>query len=1081
MPDVAAAEPSLATIMKTLNEQQRRAVTHDGGPFIVLAGPGAGKTRVIVARVARLLAPRDDGGAQVEPESVLALAFTIKSAQELRDRLNAIVGPRLAQRVQALTSHAFGKRILDRFGDMIGLPATLRIMDSAQRTRLLRSIVCEHPLFHDCPAPGLERAVRDADSFISACTTDGVSPEALKQWCEQEAADLRLDTERDDLARAAAQQRLLRFSTLADVYARFNAARLPKGLLVFDDFINLAARVLREHAAARTILRDEVRHIVIDEFQDWSPAQIQLLAQLAPADGARPPDLCVVGDDDQAIYAFRGADDRAFERFARQWPEHDVIALSENYRSGSAIIDAGNAIIRRASTRFYSDKTIAVGAASAAEQPGIVEGALVSDNKEIGAAIAAMIRIDRKRTNRPWSDYAVITRTNSNLDAIALTLSSYDIPVASPVQPAPLSDAGVQDLLAWMQLLVDPSDALAARRLLYRPPYCVELEAVARLAESFKRSEFTSFVDFLRAGPTAPQVVADFCARYDQLRAFAAEHTAERAVRRIVEEAHLIDAEALDQRTRVERTQAIIAALRFVQDKQPRLEPPGDLAAFMRHYADLNDTEKSFCAFADERLDHTESDDDEQDAVAILTAHKAKGLEFDTVFVANVRARGFPSVKASEPSPLPPELTGRDASISADEERRLFYVACTRAQRRLVLLANSLKRKPKEGDYFDEVTALSGLETPVHSSQDLLREAELITGDLADPEGAESGRRAWVLREMQIAKQEAATALHRAERAGVSAEELNEIGHTLTAAAAKLAVYAHLRDGAPAPQLPDAAAFQSVDVNALAEQYHAGRLVDLCAPLKAPLRLSFSTLSDYDRCPRCFYLKHVMGLDEIKTPGLAVGDAVHKALEQFFREVQQAEGEGRPAPGLARLHQLAERILHEQAPDGDPDGVMMTQINAQLTGAFESLHTPDSEILEIERKITFKLALACGVHDCTAKIDRIDRAADGAFRLIDYKTGAASKKLLEPEKTDLQLCLYALALREHFSIEPDEPLEGVAEYWLLSSTERGVIALSDLNIDKALDQINTFAEGMLRGDFARKASTCKGLCALLPE
>src|SRR5690606_21894429 len=204
--------------------------------------------------------------------------------------------------------------------------------------------------------------------------------------------------------------------------------------------------------------------------------------------------------------------------------------------------------------------------------------------------------------------------------------------------------------------------------------------------------------------------------------------------------------------------------------------------------------------------------------------------------------------------------------------------------------------------------------------------------------------------------------------------------------AAKLAVFAHLRDGAPAPELPDTTEFRSIDVKELSGRFSTAHVTELCAPMKSPLRLSYSSLSDYERCPRCFYLKHVMGLDEFKTTGLAIGDVVHKSLEQYFRELRAAEGEGQPAPGLERLHALALRLLSEQTPEDEPDSAIVAQINAQLAGAMEALHTPDAEILEIERKIDFKLALPCGVQNCTAKIDRIDRAADGSFRLIDYKT-----------------------------------------------------------------------------------------------
>lgn len=351
-------EPSFLT---DLDENQREAVCYDAGPCAVLAGPGAGKTRVIIHRLMRLLAPVEDGGLGAQPESVVAIAFTIKSADQLRERLADTLGPSVAARVQASTAHAFGRRILDRFADTIDLPPMRTVCDSAQRRRLMRDIVMRSGALATRRSEGVESLVELALRFVTQCQIDAVEPQRIIDWCNQrqkaiEASEIEFADAQEQTAEVA---RLGRDIELANLYGSFHEQRLSRGMLMLDDFINLPAKILREQPLAAAIIRDEVRHVVVDEFQDWNPAQIELLAQLIPAPSNGPgPDLFVVGDDDQSIYAFRGADDRAFDRFAKGWPGAKTLTLSRNYRSAPIIVETGNAIISKIEERFEEDKQI---------------------------------------------------------------------------------------------------------------------------------------------------------------------------------------------------------------------------------------------------------------------------------------------------------------------------------------------------------------------------------------------------------------------------------------------------------------------------------------------------------------------------------------------------------------------------------------------------------------------------------------------------------------------------------------------------------------------------------------------------
>lgn len=1077
---------ALATQLKSLNEHQREAVTHEGGPLVVLAGPGSGKTRVIVTRVARLVGPTSAGGLEKDPSTVLALAFTIKSAQEMRERLQSLVGPSKAQRINASTCHAFGSRIVKRFGDVIGLPATTRLMDSAERKRLLGEILPNHRYFRERAARGLERVIEDASAFIDQCATDGVMPTALASWCDDELARLNApDAQLDEQEQQARTITRDEYEALADVYTQFEDARHTQGLLTYDDFINLPTRILRESKRARTIIHNDFRHIVVDEFQDWSPAQIEFLTELAPHNESRPPDLCVVGDDDQAIYAFRGADDQAFGRFRDHWPGHRLITLTENYRSGAEIIDVGNEIIRRADSRFEPEKTIEPAATGGAPDPGVIEGVTLGHDTHHGPAIAAMILADRESHDRPWSSYAVIARTGNMLDSIALTLESYDIPINRRVQISPLQDAAVQDLMAWIRVLVDPHDSSSAQRLFARPPVMIDPMRLSGLVKSFKRSG-QPFDAFLREAAGDDANLRDLLARYETLAAFNTEHEAEQTIRRIVELARLTDVEALEAKARGKRVQSVIAALKFAQDKQDRLESPGDLAAFVRHYDQLDSNEQSFQLVSSPQLDRDADEDDEKagDAVSLLTAHAAKGLEFDTVFAARVRGPwGFPmNRKDDDAIVLPEELSGRAPTIQADEERRLFYVACTRAERRLVMLAKFKKSNIREGDFFDELTVLAEPPRPVSSADEWFDRAQMTAPGDEDEIDETPADRARIHREIKLVKQQAAAALHRSDRAGLSAGELDSIAHDLQSAGRRLAALAHLRDHGAAPDLLDGLSDEGRELiqQLAAREASTG---DIFTPPKSPLKLSYTQITDYLGCPSCWYIKHILGLDEPKTRSLAVGDVLHQTLERHFQRVKEAEAFGETPPTIDDALNTAVSLYTERSQGDMPHEAELAQLREQLRAALETLHSENDEILEIECAVPFKLDLPSGKHDCIAKIDRIDRMRDGGFRLIDYKTGASRKRLTEPDDDDLQLCLYAMALPIVLESPDGEPPSGVAEYWILSEAQRGVIGLDKLRLDKALKKIEKAAAGMLAGNYQQGTGQygCKGLCELVAQ
>jgi len=1097
-----ATNTNLPSFLIDLDDQQREAVEHDGGPCAVLAGPGAGKTRVIIHRLRRLLADPADGGLGADPESVVAIAFTIKSADQLRERLAEALTPGIASRVRASTCHAFGRGLLDRFADTIDLPPVRTISDSAQRRRLMRDIILESGAMADRRAEGVESLVSLALRFVERCQIDAVEPETLIGWCEAQIDEHERGTieTQDEQERDAALARLRRDADLARLYGDFTEQRLGRGLLMLDDFINLPAKILREQPLPGAIVRDEVRHVVVDEFQDWNPAQIEFLAHLVPSGsgGHGGPDLFVVGDDDQSIYAFRGADDRAFERFEKRWPGATTRTLTTNYRSAPIVVETGNVIISEVRSRFAPDKVIEPNPSWGKKESrpsGSLEGVILDNDPDAGVVIGAMIREDRAEREAPYSEYAVIARNQADVDAIANELEIAGIPVDARRKPTPLDDDGVQDALAWMRLIMDPTNRPDAQRLLLRPPMNAEIDEVEGWGRSHRKLSLTmgeeapGFIEWLRAEHGEHGSVAWLLERYDALRAQAAVgERADRVVESIVRESGVAHAEGLGGRRRADRIESLVRLLRFVRRVTPNLDQPRGLREFWLYYTDLDAQEQQLEIKGESALDRDLDDEGRPDAVTVITAHSAKGLEFDTVFLPKVRARGYPSIDRSdgEDVTLPAELTGRHPTDHADEERRVFYVACTRAERRLVLLAKHKKGKTRgsSGDYYMEVTLdHEELGLREHSGAAWLEKAGADADSTALAISVGEPGDVWLNRRRDSAMQRAVSELHRAARSGLTDDELMAISAELSACALELAALEHWRRTGAAPSLspPDEAGRQRLeDIASRMSQRDFGA-DSLTRPMKAPLRLSYSKISDYDACPRCFYAKNVLGLDESKTTHLAVGDIVHTALEGHLKAAALAEAEGEPPPSVEALIARGLDIARFKLPGEDGDLALLQQIEAQLRKAAEQLAADSAaQLLEPEMHVDLPWTIEGDEsgrgHVVVAKIDRVDLMPSGAFRIVDYKTGRASKRLTEPDKDDLQLCIYAIALMHKMSLE--EVPAGAAEYWVLSTGDRGVLPFADMKLDKARGKIDEVARGMLAGEF-EQGKKCKGLCEWL--
>ncbi|MCK7638141.1 UvrD-helicase domain-containing protein [Corynebacterium sp. P7202] len=653
-----------ADLVEGLNDQQRAAVEHTGGPLLIVAGAGSGKTAVLTRRIAHLLAHRG-----VHPGQVLAITFTNKAASEMRERVRGLVGPS-AERMWVSTFHSTCVRILRQQAALIdGLNTNFSIYDSDDSRRLLGMIAKDMGL--------------DAKKFTPRALANAIS---------------NLKNELVDPSDAAAQASRSsdRFGmTVAEVYAEYQVRLRRSNAVDFDDLIGEVVGLLAAHPDVAEHYRRRFRHVLIDEYQDTNHAQYRLVAELVgrpQPDGAHsvpPSELCVVGDADQSIYAFRGATIRNIEEFERDYPEARTILLEQNYRSTQKILSAANAVIARNAGRREKKLWTALG-----EGDPIV--GYVADNEHDEARFVASEIDALSDRGVHYSDIAVMYRTNNASRALEEVFIRSGVPYRVVGGTRFYERREIRDIIAYLKVLDNPDDTVSLRRIINTPRRGIGDRAQAFVALhadtnriSFHRALLDAAageVDML--GGRGRNAITGFVALLAELRDVAAntvdDDTRMPDLGELITEvctrtgyfAELEKSNDPQDATRLDNLKELIAVAReFSSDAAMRVayeemdggdyapepgEPePGSLQAFLERVSLVADADQI--------------PDDGQGVVTLMTLHTAKGLEFPVVFVTGWEDGQFPHLRSLGD---PGELA---------EERRLAYVGITRARERLYL------------------------------------------------------------------------------------------------------------------------------------------------------------------------------------------------------------------------------------------------------------------------------------------------------------------------------------------------------------------------------------------------------------
>jgi ATP-dependent DNA helicase UvrD/PcrA len=649
------------SLLDDLNPQQRAAVVHQGGPLLIVAGAGSGKTRVLTRRIAYLLAERD-----VSPGEILAITFTNKAAGEMAARVADLTGWR-SRAMWVMTFHSACVRILRREATRFGYPSSFSIYDQADSQRLM-ALVC-----------------RELD-----LDTKNHSPKAML------AEVSNLKNELVDYETFAGRAEGYRQKTLAEAYAEYQRRLVASGAMDFDDLIMVTVHLLQAFPEVAETYRQRFRHVLVDEYQDTNHAQYMLVRELVSAPawqaggddaGPLPPaELCVVGDADQSIYAFRGATIRNIEEFTRDFVDATVIMLEQNYRSTQNILAAANAVVSRNTGRvpknLWSD---------AGDGPPIVGYVADSEHDEAAFVAEEVDRLTDEGEATP-GQVAVFYRTNAQSRAFEEVFIRAGLPYKVVGGVRFYERREVRDLLAYLRLTANAGDEVSLRRVLNVPRRGIGERAEACVAALAQRDRI-SFAAALTRPDDAPgmaarsaKAIASFNELMTGLRAAAeaglpVADLAEMILDRSGYLAELEQSTDLQDAGRIENLNELVSVAREFDAQRP----DGTLTDFLEQV--------SLVADADEIPDGTEHGG----LVTLMTLHTAKGLEFPVVFLTGMEEHVFPHQRS---------MTD-DKEL--EEERRLAYVGITRAERRLYLtraVARAWWGRPefhKQSRFLDEI------------------------------------------------------------------------------------------------------------------------------------------------------------------------------------------------------------------------------------------------------------------------------------------------------------------------------------------------------------------------------------------
>ncbi len=617
--------------LKELNESQKQAVINTEGPALVIAGAGAGKTRVLTYRIVHLLQNEVPAG------KILSLTFTNKAAREMKERITKIAGPSVARYLWMGTFHSIFARILRKEGQLLGYKSNFTIYDSADSKSLIRTIIKELNLDDNVYKPGaiLSRISTAKNNLVTAGMYAGNS--SLQEY-----------------------DKASRMPLLADVYKTYSARCFKANAMDFDDLLLNTNILLRDFPEVLKAYQEKFSYILVDEYQDTNYSQYLIVKKLA----ALHHNLCVVGDDAQSIYSFRGARIENILEFEKDYPDYRLFKLEQNYRSTQTIVEAANTIIANNEGQIPK-KVFSMN--ETGEKISVFQAMTDSDE---GFNISSDI-FDKKFSQQlQWSDFAILYRTNAQSRIFEETLRRKNIPYKIYGGLSFYDRKEIKDILAYFRMVINPEDEEALKRSINYPKRGIgdttiqkifEIASVSDISSWNVLLEISKYHQYFNSGTIKKissyvEVINNFRLNSEKSDAFtkAREIALGSGIMRELKEGR-----SPEEISRYENLEELLNAIKVFTESAETNGEPSTLEAYMANVALLTDQD--------------EDKAEDRNTVTLMTMHSAKGLEFKHVYVVGMEDTLFPSVMSSG---NPREL---------EEERRLFYVAVTRAEKQVTL------------------------------------------------------------------------------------------------------------------------------------------------------------------------------------------------------------------------------------------------------------------------------------------------------------------------------------------------------------------------------------------------------------
>ena len=646
-------ENESSAILEGLNSEQKNAVSCVDGPVLIVAGAGSGKTRVLTSRIAYILAEKD-----LDPSRILALTFTKKAASEMKERIALMVGERKARRLYMGTFHSVFIRFLREFSESLGYPSAFTIYDTSDSVSAIKACLKELQLDDKVYKP------KDVLSRISMAKNNLVTPAAYRRNPNALQND------------AAAKK-----PRIVDIYDLYAYKCKMAGVMDFDDILLNMNILLRDNPAALESIAGRFEYIMVDEYQDTNFAQYLILKKLSQFH----KNICVVGDDSQSIYAFRGAKIENILNFKKDYPEHHIFRLEQNYRSTRVIVDAANSLIAKNSARIPKE------CYSMGEQGEKIRLIQAYTEQEEAVLIASGIlsRIQSERAE--YQDFAILYRTNAQSRALEEALRRRNLPYMIYSGNSFFERAEVKDMMAYFKLVVNINDDESFKRIVNKPARGIgdtSLSALTAAASNHKTSlfkaAFSEDLEQFGLKQAAIKKIREFCNMIGSLTLKANEMNAHDIAKKIADESGLymffkMDT-SIEGQSRTANVEELVDSIKlFIEEKHgeyiEELQAEGQLSDGV----ELAESDFPVVTLGD-YLENASllsavdvSDEESSNKIALMTVHSSKGLEFPYVYVAGMEENIFPSGG----------FMASDSDI--EEERRLFYVAMTRAKKVLQL------------------------------------------------------------------------------------------------------------------------------------------------------------------------------------------------------------------------------------------------------------------------------------------------------------------------------------------------------------------------------------------------------------